>query len=285
MSSVWLDGRLLPSSAAAIACDDRGLLLGDGLFETLRALGGHPMFLGAHLRRLREGAAVLDLPVPAGDEAIARAVARTLGANGLEQGEAAVRITLTRGSGPRGLPPPPDPRPTLLLTAAAYARPRSPAAAVIVRTVRRNEHSPSSRLKSLGALDAVLAWQEVERAGADEGLLRCTGGSLAEGVASNLFLVRRGALATPSLDTGALPGVTRRRVLRAATKLGLDAGERLVVPEELGPADEAFLTSSLIGVRPLVRVDGRVIGDGRTGPLTRRLAAALEGQQEFPGRR
>jgi branched-chain amino acid aminotransferase len=269
---VWLNGRCLGAEAARIDPSDRGLLLGDGLFETMRAVDGRVPLLDRHLRRLREAAAILGVPLDPDDRGIAAACAAVLEANGLTA--AALRLTLTRGPGPRGLLPPVDPRPTLLLAAFPLPLPPPPARAVVSRATRRNERSPLSRLKTLSYLDNLIALEEACSAGADDALLLNTAGDLACATTANLFLVEGAALLTPRVEDGALPGITRGRVLELANGLALACREERLPPERLAKAGGALLTSSLIGIRPLVAVDGRRIGAGIPHPLAERLQGA-----------
>lgn len=262
---IHLNGALVSAAEARVDPADRGLTLGDGLFETIRARGGRPLRLAAHCARLRAGAEVLDLPVPVSDEALGRALEETLEANAVTDG--VLRLTLTRGPGPRGLLPPPQPRPTLLITAAAEASSPSPIRAVIATTTRRNEHSPLSRCKCINYLDNILARLEAAKRGAEDALLLNTAGRLAGTTIANLFLVIDGAVVTPPVADGALPGVMRGEVLAAA-----GAEERSLKPEDLARASEAFVTNCL-GIRALVSVDGAPIGDGRPGPVFEKFRA------------
>ena len=262
---IHLNGALVSAAEARVDPTDRGLALGDGLFETIRAHDGRPLRLAAHCARLRAGVEVLDLPVPVSDEALGRALEETLEANSVTDG--VLRLTLTRGPGPRGLLPPPQPRPTLLITAAADASSLSPIRAVIATTTRRNEHSPLSRCKCINYLDNILARLEAAKRGADDALLLNTAGRLAGTTIANLFLVIGGAVVTPPVADGALPGVIRAEVVTAA-----GAGERSLKPEDLASASEAFVTNCL-GIRPVVSVDGAPIGDGRPGPVFEKFRA------------
>ena len=269
---LYLDGRIVDPEQARIDPRDRGFLLGDGLFETMRAERGRVSFLDRHLDRLEAGAATLGIPLPQPRPALAAACLEVLQANGLTNRIAAVRLTLSRGPGPRGLAPPADPAPTLLIAVAAIAEgPLAPARAVI-SSIRRNEHSPLSRIKSLNYLDAVLALREARERGPNEALLCNTAGRLACASAANVFLVRGGALLTPSLGEGVLPGITRGLILDLASELGSSAEETAIPPSALERAEEVFLTNSLIGIRPLVAVDGHPVGWGEIGPLTKRLS-------------
>ncbi|MCH7957488.1 MAG: aminotransferase class IV family protein [Proteobacteria bacterium] len=262
---IHLNGALVSAADARVDPADRGLTLGDGLFETIRARDGRPLRLAAHCARLRAGADVLDLPVPVSDEALGRALEETLKANAVTDG--VLRLTLTRGPGPRGLLPPPRPRPTLLITAAAEASSPSPIRAVIATKTRRNEHSPLSRCKCINYLDNILARLEAAKRGADDALMLNTAGRLAGTTIANLFLVIDGVVVTPPVADGALPGVIRAEVLAAA-----GAEERSLKPEDLASASEAFITNCL-GIRAVVSVDGAPIGDGRPGPVFEKFRA------------
>ncbi|HMR31351.1 MAG TPA: aminotransferase class IV [Geminicoccaceae bacterium] len=275
---LWFDGRWIAEGEAAIDPADRGLLLADGLFETMRAEAGQVRRLAAHLARLRQGASVLGLRVPLDDAALGDALAATLAANGLDRAGAALRLTLTRGPGPRGLLPPEPASPTLMIAAFPLPPPRPPADAVLVESVRRNEHSPTSRLKTLAYLDQVLALREARAAGGDEAILRCTAGRLACASAANLFLVIDGQARTPPVEDGALPGVTRRRLLAIGPAAGTAVTASPLPGEALQAAAEAFVTSSLAGIRPIRTLSGRSLP--APGPLTERLAALLAADNE-----
>ena len=272
---IWLNGRMTSREAPHLDASDRGLLLGDGLFETMRAYNGRVFRLDAHLARLAAGLKRIGVPLVLDRAQIAAAIAETLAANGLAGKDGSLRLTVTRGPGPRGLMPPVEVRPTMLISAHPLAPPPRAPATAIVTAIRRNEHSPLANLKTLSYLEHVLARQEASSRGADEALFLNTAGRLADASAANLFLVARGGgLVTPPVEEGVLPGVTRAAVLQLATTLGIRAEERPVEIGKLRAAGEAFLTNTLIQVRPLVRVDGRTVGTGEPGPVTRRLQDA-----------
>lgn len=276
---LWVNGHLEAASAARIDPRDRGFTLGDGIFETMRAADGRVPWLPLHLARLRSGATVLKLPLPWEDAELGQAVTQTLAANGLREG--VVRLTVSRGAPTqRGLLAEAQARPSLVIHAQPFAG--YPAAlyergmGAVTSSFVRNERSPLTRLKTLSALENVLARGEAARQGADEAILCNASGDLASASAANLFLVREGALATPSVDCGLLPGTARRWVLeRLAPRLGVAAVERKVEPEELREANEAFLTSALLGVMPLTVVDGKAVGDGVPGIVTLALQEAM----------
>ncbi|MEE3625586.1 aminotransferase class IV [Nitrospirillum sp. BR 11752] len=255
---VWLNGSLQAAEAVGITVSDRGFLLGDGVFETLRWRGGAVVRLEAHLARLVRGAAVLGLPLPPA-ATLAAALADTAAANGLVDG--ALRLTVSAGPGARGLPRPATPTPTVLVTAAPSGPALAPARVLIATITRRNEHSPLSGIKSLAYLDQILARNEAVTRGADDALLLNTVGHVACATAATLFAVLDGALVTPPLASGALPGTRRAAVLAA-----LGGEERILAPSDLRRATELFLTSSLM-VRPVVAVNGQTVGEGRPGPV------------------
>jgi branched-subunit amino acid aminotransferase/4-amino-4-deoxychorismate lyase len=254
----------------AVPLDDRGLLLGDGLFETLLFTRGGLVLAEAHARRMADGAAVLGLPAPTTAAFVAHAQAAVDAAE-LAQARAAVRITLTAGSGGRGLDRPADPEPRLFATAAPVVRPVTPAALVVAAT-RRNQASPASRLKTLAYLDNVLARREAAAAGADEAVMLNSLDEVACAAAANLFWLKDGALFTPAPETGRLDGVMARQVIDAAASLGIAVLQVRAGREALTGADSIFLTSSLIGVRP-----AWMAGQARPAPsaLVQRLSDAV----------
>ncbi len=272
MPQVWLDGRLLEQADASIAIGDRGFLLGDGLFETMRAYAGRVFRLSAHLERLRAGAERVGIPLPDGLE---QAVLETVAANdAAPPGDVAVRLTVTRGDAGNALLPAAALPSTALVTARPYrADPAWYERGLAAGTARGrlDERSATAGLKRLGYLEAIVAMREAVAAGYQDALFLDTAGHLAEGAASNLFLVVAGELLTPPLACGILPGITRAAVMALAGARGVACREETLEPAVLAAASEAFLTSSLRELAPLVSVDGRRIGDGRPGPTTRAL--------------
>jgi branched-chain amino acid aminotransferase len=277
---LWVNGDLLPVGESVLNPLDRGFTLGDGLFETLRVRGDTVLGIERHLFRLRVGAAVLGLsPLPK-DKDLKDAITKTLTANGLT--EAAVRLTISRGVPKRrGLLPEPEPNPSMVIHAEPFtgypAELYDRGARAVISGIRRNEHSPLARVKSLNYLDNVLARREAEAHGVDDALLLNTAGDLACASAANLFLLLDGALVTPSVASGALPGTVRELVTaELAPPIGLKVVERVVRPEELDTAHEVFLTNALMGIVPLTVVDTLPIGTGVPGPVSMKLCAELE---------
>jgi branched-chain amino acid aminotransferase len=282
-----VNGALIPAGQAQIDARDRGFTLGDGLFETVRIYRGHPLGLDRHIARLRRGTAFLAINLLWEDRDLDNAIAAVLGANGLT--EAALRLTLSRGvPETRDLLPGPAAMPTLVIDvqpftgypAALYSR----GIVAVTSRIPRNERSPLSRLKTLSYLDQVLARREAATVSADEALMRNMAGELVCASAANLFLVVGDHLVTPPIEAGALPGTTRELLLQQlAPDAGIEFIERPIQSEELLLASEAFLTSSLLGVMPLTRVDDRPIGGGSPGPRTRLLQRLLREWMEATG--
>lgn len=248
--------------------DDRGLTLGDGLFETLLVVDGQPMLWPQHIARLVRGCAALGLPPPH-EPALQAAARAAIEQAGLARGEAALRLTWTAGSGGRGLDRPAAPEPRLLAAAAPVGRPQP--ARLVTASVRRNDGSPASRLKTLSYLDNVLAREEARAAGGDEALMLNTRGEVACAGAANVFWVREGRIFTPALECGVLDGVARAVVLDFARESGLAIEEVRGPPAMLAAAEAAFLTNSLTGVRAVASLDGRPLSGS---PLVQQLAQA-----------
>ncbi len=252
---LWLNGALLPEDTARIHPADRGLLLGDGLFETMAATGGEVPQIMRHHARLAAGAALLRIPLPLTATALAAACRDLLGANGLA--EAALRLTLTRGPGPRGLAPDPQASPTLLLTAAPLPPPGAPPR-LVISGIRRDEDSPLAAVKSLNYLPNVLARMEAAERGADDALLLNRAGRVAEASAANLFVRLSGEWLTPPVAEGALPGIRRACLLEAGR-----LREAAITPAQLRLAQAACLGNAL-ALRPVAAIEGHVLPEMAT---------------------
>jgi len=271
-NAVWLNGRIIPAAEASLSIFDRGFTLGDGVFETLRVKGGRPLWLSDHIARLREGAGTLGIPVPLDDAALERGLMQLIEARGVA--EASLRLTLSRGpSQARGLWPPALPMtPTLLATLSPLpAAARPPLRMIVAQTVRRNEHSPLSRIKSLNYGDNILARREAEGLGADDALLMNGAGRIVCASAGNIFLRLGDAWITPPLVDGILAGTARRRLTRL-----LDAAERSIDLADLRNA-EAGLISNSLGLTAIREVDGRAWEDA--SPLAATLPLFEEEQR------
>ena len=280
----WANGRLVPADAPLVSVLDRGFLLGDAVFETIRVFGGRILELPLHAERLLGSAAALEIPLPADVETTLRtAIGALLATDGLSAPglEVSVRVTVSRGPAEgRSLLPPVDVRPTMVVQASQVLPPPAELLTrglhLAISTVRRDPSSPLAAVKTTSRAEFVYARLEARRKGADDALFLTTDGHLAEATSASLFLVRRGELATPALACGILAGTTRKWLLRWAAEVGLDAREGWLAREDLFEADEAFLASSVAGVLPVTRVDGRPIGDGRPGGWTLRARSDRE---------
>jgi branched-chain amino acid aminotransferase len=273
---VYVDGDVLPDADAKISVHDHGLLYGDGLFEAMRAYGVCVFRLGRHLDRMLDSAPLIHLAIPWSRDELADAVARTLDANGLA--DARVRMMVTRGADLPGQHATEAAEPSLIVTAHPLSLPSPERYAegfsAIIASERRDTRSVLSRIKSINGLARWLSQREAEAAGADDAIALNERGDVAEAATANIFVVRQGLLATPDLDAGILPGVTREAVIACARELGIDVEERTVRAQELRDADECFVTSSVREVRAIVRLNGRPIGAGSPGPVTEALAGA-----------
>ncbi len=267
---VHLNGRVVASARARISVFDRGLWYGDGLFETLRAYQGRPFGLDEHLARLRSSASFLDIRMPSPPWRLH--IAALLKRNRLVRTDAWVRITLTRGPAAPGLLPPPHSRPTVLIASGPIDAtiPRAQRYGARVTLLPFARHGFLAEHKVLDYLPAVLGKTIAARHKSFEGLFVDADGSIAEGTTSNIFVWRRNQLLTPPA-AGVLPGLTRRLVLEAAVAEGWRVSERPLNTHDLLAADEAFITSSLVEVVPVIRVDRQRIGNGRPGPRTKRM--------------
>jgi branched-chain amino acid aminotransferase len=266
---LWLNGGLVDAEAARISPADHGLLVGDGVFETLRCYQGVPFALAHHIERLQDGARSLRLEPP-DPRVLEEAAHAVIEANGLR--DARMRITLTSGPGPPGLLRG-EADPTVVVFAQPLT-PWAPTATAIVSRWRRDEESPLSGVKTISLAQSVMALTEARAAGAAEGIILNRRGDVCEATTANVFLVRGGRVETPSLASGCLAGITRECVLGLCGALGLKGVQTELPAAALHEADELFLTSSTREVQPLVELDGRPVGMGEPGETTRRLAAA-----------
>ncbi len=276
---VYLDGELMAATQARVSVQDRGLLLGLGAFETMRAYGGRVFRLGTHLARLGEALRWLEIePGPALErDRLYGVVGALLARNGLT--ESRLRLTVTAGlAAPAEAQKPgsstSEARPTVLLTAEPVAPPPRRAyeqgvSASLHRLPRGVGPLGGHKLTSYAGY--VLARRGATRQGAAEALLIDRDDQVVEGAFSNVFAVMEGEVWTPPLEAGALPGVTRQVVLELLRSEGLEGGERALKTRELVGAQEVFLTSSVAELLPVVRIGGEGVGHGGPGPMTRRL--------------
>lgn len=279
MPIVHLDGQFLPAHEARVSVDDRGFLFGDGVYEVTRAIRGVLFAEEAHWRRLEAGLAELRIRPPEGftREHVRALSERLLQENGLTGGEATVYLQLTRGAAPRVHAfPPAGTRATLYLSAAPFQIPWDVRAAGVKAISLPDLRWGRCDLKTVNLLPNVLAKQQAKEAGAWEAVL-VRDGHLTEGASTTALVVLDGALHTHPLGPRILPGVTRDVVLRLARAEGLAVVERAVPLDTRARWQELLLLGTTTDVQPVVTLDGQPVGDGRPGPVARRLQRALYG--------
>ncbi len=248
---VWHDGNLL-KGRVAISAFDRGLTLGDGIFETIAVVNGTPLWRFEHVTRMAAAAQELGIPFKA--DAVENCIDALSHRAG---GHSVLRLTLTRGDVARGLGANGN-SPTLFGTLQSFdADLRFQPATLITSTVRRNLHSPASRLKTLSYIDNIIAGREAEAAQADDAVMLNTEGRIACATVGNVFLVVDGVLVTPPLTEAILPGIMRGAVIAAASHLSIPVQEMKLNPSDAVSADAMFTTNSLRFIRPVTKLDGK----------------------------
>ncbi|HXJ56201.1 MAG TPA: aminodeoxychorismate lyase [Verrucomicrobiae bacterium] len=253
---VFLNGRVIPEEQALVPLTDRGLLYGDGLFETLRVRRGRPAWWERHLARFTKGAAYLRIQLPYSAQELWAAAHELIRIN--EMPEAVLRITLTRGVGVRGYSPKNTPQPTL----AMMLHPVTPAPTAVRLVTSSHRVAVNDALashKTSNKLLAVLARAEADDAGADEALILNTDGDVAESAAGNVFWLEPSVVCTPDLSCGVLAGVMRGVVLETCRERGWPVAEKRSKPEALHQAEGVFLTNSVAGIMPVSSLDGRAV--------------------------
>lgn len=289
---IYLDGKFVAEEEAKLSVFDHGLLYGDGVFEGIRAYYGRVFRLQAHIDRLYDSARALNLEPGHTKEEMTQVVLETCKRNNLR--DAYIRLVITRGKGDLGLDPRKCPRASVFCIAAAIEL--YPAELyekgldlVTVGTRRNAPDALDPRIKSLNYLNNILAKMEAARAGVPEGLFLNKEGYVAEATGDNIFIVKNGNLYTPPPHVGLLEGVTRNTVMELAARAGIPVAEKVFTRYEVYAADECFLTGTAAEVIPVVRVDGRLVGNGQPGPLSRDLIVMFreltksDGPQIFNG--
>jgi len=269
---VYLNGRFVPYEEARVPVEDRGNLFADGVYEVIRFYGGHPFAMQAHMERLARSAREIRLP-EIDVAALAEAGLETVRKNGI--GDGSLYVQVTRGPAPRSHAFPREPKPTVFMIARELARPsrslvEQGVACITVPDIRWARCD----IKSIGLLPNVLAKQQAVEAGAFEALF-VRDGILTEGTSSNVFVVKGGKLVTHPEDGHVLPGITRRLILAIAREEGIGVEEEPLAAA-LDAVDELFISSTNVEVMAVVSVDGRPVGDGRPGPVTRRIQAQYD---------
>ncbi len=271
---VYISGKLYDKDDAKISVFDHGLLYGDGVFEGIRSYSGRVFRLKEHVDRLYESSLAIHLKVPISREEMARAVVDTLKANELI--DAYIRVIVTRGAGSLGL----DPRRTsdpqvIIITDKISLYPEElyehGLKIITAATTRNHPNAVNPRIKSLNYLNNILAKIEGTNAGCLEALMLNHKGEVAECTGDNIFIVKRGEIHTPSVHSGILEGITRAAVIELAKGSGYAVFERVMDRQDVYTCDECFLTGTAAELIPVVECDGRPIGDGHPGIITRDL--------------
>jgi branched-chain amino acid aminotransferase len=273
--AVYVNGKIAPADQAVVPVYDHGFVYGEGVYETLRTYNRVPFLYDRHLRRLRQSAERLLLDVPFGDATMLDWIGQTIAAAG-ELDQAYIRILLTRGVGDLNYDPKSTPKPTIVIIVKPF---EAPAARVftdgirisLVDMLRNHPKSVNPVIKSNNLLNNALAMQAAYRAGAEEALMCNYRGELTECSQANFFIVREGVALTPKSAAGLLEGVTRAFIFELGRELGIDVREEVLTPADLESADEMFITSTTRELSPVVKVDDRVVGSGKPGPVTKRL--------------
>src|SRR5213083_2087351 len=283
---IYIDGKYYDQKNAKISVFDHGLLYGDGIFEGIRAYNGRVFKLTEHIDRLFCSAKAILLKIPMSHGEIVRAVVETCRRNRIRNGY--VRLLVTRGAGTLGLNPNRCKNPSVVIIAdkiqlyppELYQRGME---IVTVPTVRNLHSALNPAIKSLNYLNNVLAKLEANQAGCEEAVMLNAEGFVAECTGDNIFIVKEGHLMTPPLSAGALYGITRRVVMEIAQESGLMVSEPNLTRYDLFNADECFLTGTGAEIVPVVKIDGRVIGTGKPGPITSKLVTQYHALTKVSG--
>jgi aminodeoxychorismate lyase len=267
---VFLNGQFLPEAQAVVPVSDRGFLLGDGLFETMRVVAGKPFRFAQHLERMTRGADFLKIKLPFTPKELEKFASRLVEQNKMP--DAILRVTLTRGSGGRGYNFSGEGNPTVVMTLhAAPPLENSAGWNLITSSFRIPAADPLSSFKTTSKILHVMARAEAKEKGADEALLVNTNGEVAETAGGNLFWIYQDKICTVPTGRGVLPGITRAVVLEICQTLGLQVNKRVIKPEALRNSDGIFITQSALGIVPVSVFDGELIAPS---PLVDQIAQA-----------
>jgi branched-chain amino acid aminotransferase len=276
-AKVWIDGKISDPRDAKISVYDHGFLYGDGIFEGIRAYNGKIFECAAHVDRLWDSAKSIRLQIPYTREQVCAAMEETLKATGYR--DAYIRLIVSRGVGYLGLSPTKCEKPTVICivdTISMYPEEtyRNGMSVITSSWARPSANTLPPRVKSLNYLNNILAKIEANDAGVSEAIMLNGEGNVAECTSDNIFIAKRGTLFTPTTSDGILEGVTRRVMIDLCSKIGVPCIEKTLQRHDLYVADECLLTGTAAEVIAVTKIDGRVIGDGKPGPITQKL---LEG--------
>jgi len=276
---IYINGKLYDKSEAKISVYDHGLLYGDGVFEGIRVYDGKIFRLKEHVDRIFESARAIKLEIPLSKDQLIDAIRKTVEANDKKNGY--IRPLVTRGSGSLGLDPrkTSDPQVIIIVDDITMYPPElyeNGMELATVSTIRNHPNAVNPRIKSLNYLNNILAKIESIQAGCLEALMLNHKGEVAECSGDNVFIVSKGVLMTPPTDAGILEGITRNAVMELAIGAGIPVRELSMTRHDLYIADECFLTGTAAEVIAVVKCDGRVIGNGKPGPITRQLREGFQ---------
>jgi branched-chain amino acid aminotransferase len=275
---IWIDGKLVDKADAKVSVYDHGLLYGDGVFEGMRVYSGKLFEADAHFRRLYESARSIRLTIPFLAEHLKAATEQTFKANGFT--DCYIRLVVTRGVGSLGLGPDRCETPSVFIIAdsiALYPKEMYEKGMPVITSsiIRNHPNALSARVKSLNYLNNIMAKLEAIDAGVPEAVMLNHEGNVAECTADNIFIVKNCTVYTPTTSDGILEGVTRDVILKLCKKHQIHAVEKTLQRHDLYVADEFFLTGSGAEVIPVTKIDGRVVGSGVPGPISKRLIEAF----------
>ncbi len=269
---IWLNGKYYQDDKAKVSVLDRGFLYGDGLLETLAVYNAIPFCLPEHLTRLFHSLKIMKIKIPYSKKELTKIIQGFIQRNKIK--ESAIRLTVSRGVNRDGFTIPKNAKPTISIIFRQMPKNyNTNGIKALVSSIRQNEYSPFSRLKTCNSLPYIFALNQAHEAGADEAILLNTSAHIAECAMHNIFWIRGKIMYTPKIECGVLPGITRGLVMTLARENNFPCKEVAVPISALLKADEAFVTNSLRGIQPLVKVNNRNIGNGRPGKITLELQA------------
>ena len=271
---IYINGEYYEKGNAKVSVFDHGFLYGDGVFESIRCYDGNVFGLQEHIERLYESAKLINLEISETRDEMASLVCETIRRTGLN--DAYVRLVVSRGVGDLGMDPNKCPKPTTVIIAQQadpmYGDLYDRGISVVTSGIRRiSSDAIDVRAKTLNYLNNILAKMQANIAGCQEALMLNHLGYVCEGTGDNLFIVKKGAISTPPAESGALKGITRQFIFELSQKLNIPCTERNMTLIDVYTCDEAFMTGTLAEIIPMVEIDGRKIGDGKPGSITKRL--------------
>lgn len=273
--AVYVNGVIKPADQAVVPVYDHGFLYGEGVYETLRTYDKVPFLYDRHQARLRASAKRIHLDVPFTDDELAGWIDQTVAAAG-EMTEAYIRVLLTRGVGELNYDPRSTPNPTTVIIVKPLDQPPSRVFEnginiCLVDILRNHPQSVNPLIKANNLLNNALAMQEANRRGGEEGLMLNYRGEISECAQANFFMVRGGAVLTPPSEAGLLEGITRAFIFETGKDIGIEVRDEVLYPKDLETADEAFITSTTRELSPVTSIDGKPVGTGKVGAVTKQL--------------